>query len=147
MRRPVLLFAAALLVLAACSSGDDSTDGTTAAGGESTTSTAEGTPDTVDTGDLPRFDTVAEIGDTLGCSLEYDGITDADREYSTCVFEEEQALIYVYTDPTFVDQVVATGPPALAYGQNWTVEVETPETAQLVADALNGAVAAPAPAD
>ena len=94
-----------------------------------------------DPADLPSYDTVADIGADLSCQLEYDGIVDADREYSTCVFEGEQALIYIYTDPTFVSDIVAAGAPALAYGANWTVEVETAPVAENVAAATGGAVA------
>ena len=84
---------------------------------------------------------MADIGADLGCELEYDGIVDADREYSTCVFEGEQALIYIYTDTTFVGDIVDAGAPALAYGANWTVEVETAPVAESVAAATGGAVA------
>ena len=143
MKRLALLLAAAALVLAACSSdGGDDTSSSTTAGGDTTETTASG-PDSgaTDPADLPSYDTVADIGADLSCQLEYDGIVDADREYSTCVFEGEQALIYIYTDPTFVSDIVAAGAPALAYGANWTVEVETAPVAENVAAATGGAVA------
>ena len=146
MKRLALLLAAAVLVLAACSSdgGDDHASDTTS-GGDTATTVAGGTTDTggdaVDTADLPSFEDVAEIGAALGCELEYDGIVDADREYSTCVFEGEQALIYIYTDPAVVADVAAAGAPALVYGANWTIEVETAPVAEAAAGATGGAVA------
>ena len=143
MKRLALLLAATALVLAACGSdgGDDASSSTTA-GGDTTETTATGSDSgATDPADLPSYDNVAEVGADLGCELEYDGIVDADREYSTCVFEGEQALIYIYTDPTFVSDIVAAGAPALAYGANWTVEVETAPVAESVAGATGGAVA------
>lgn len=144
MKRLALLLAAALLVLAACGSdgGDDDTSSTTA-GGDTATTATEGTTggDAVDLEGLPSYDAVAAVGEDLGCELEYDGIVDADREYSTCVFEGEQALIYIYTDPAVVADVAAAGAPALVYGANWTIEVETPAVAQAAADATGGVVA------
>lgn len=142
MKRLALLLAAAALVLAACSSdGGDDSSSTTTAGGDTTETTAAGDSGATDPADLPSYDTVADIGADLPCELEYDGIVDAEREYSTCVFEGEQALIYIYTDPTFVDDIVAAGAPALAYGANWTVEVETAPVAESIAGATGGAVA------
>lgn len=142
MRRLALLLAAAALVLAACSSdGGDDTSTTNSAGGDTSATTAATDSGATDPADLPSYDTVADIGADLNCQLEYDGIVDADREYSTCVFEDEQALIYIYTDPTVVNDIVAAGAPALAYGANWTVEVETAPVAENVAAATGGAVA------
>ena len=145
MRRLVILFAVATMALAGCSSedgGESGSDTTAAADGSATT--ADGGSDDTASSDLPEYEAVADIGADLDCELEYDGIVDADREYSTCVFEGEQALIYIYNDPTFVDDIVAAGAPALAYCANWTVEVETAPVAQSVADATGGAVADPA---
>ena len=145
MKRLALLLAATALILAACSSdgGDDDSSTTTAGGDTPATTEAGDTGDTgaVDPSTLPSYETVADIGADLGCELEYDGIVDADREYSTCVFEGEQALIYIYTDTTFVGDIVDAGAPALAYGANWTVEVETAPVAESVAAATGGAVA------
>ena len=145
MKRLALLLAATALVLAACSSdgGDDDTADTTVADGTTATTEAgqAGDAGAVDPSTLPSYESVAEIGADLACDLEYDGIVDADREYSTCVFEGEQALIYIYTDPTFVGDIVEAGAPALAYGANWTVEVETAPVAESVAGATGGAVA------
>ncbi len=146
MKRLALLLAAAALVLAACTSdgGDDTSSSTTAGGGDTSETTATGDSGgsgATDPSTLPSYENVAEIGADLGCELEYDGIVDADREYSTCVFEAEQALIYIYTDTTFVGDIVDAGAPALAYGANWTVEVETAPVAESVASATGGAVA------
>ncbi len=146
MKRLALLLAAAALVLAACSSdgGDDNASDTTSGGDTAATvtgDTADTGDDAVDTADLPSFDDVAAIGTALGCELEYDGIVDADREYSTCVFEGEQALIYIYTDPAVVADVAAAGAPALVYGANWTIEVETAPVAEAAAEATGGEVA------
>lgn len=144
MRRLVILLAAGALVLGACMSDSDSGSDTTAAsdsGGdvtEATTASGEANPDL---SDLPTYESVADIGADLGCQLEYDGIVDAEREYSTCVFEGEQALIYIYTDPTVVGDIANAGAPALAYGANWTIEVVTQPVAEAAAAATGGAVA------
>ncbi len=145
MKRLAVLLAAALLVLAACGSdGGDDTSSTTA-GGDTATTATEGTDGgAVDLEGLPSYEHVDAVGADLGCELEYDGIVDADREYSTCVFEREQALIYIYTDASVVADVAAAGAPALVYGANWTIEVETPAVAQAAADATGGVVAPPA---
>ncbi len=144
MRRLAILLAAAALLLGACGSSDDtSSDTTSPAGGDTATTAAgdaEGNPDLAD---LPTYDSVAEIGADLQCDLEYDGIVDSEREYSTCVFEGEQALIYIYTDPTVVGDIADAGAPALAYGANWTIEVETQPVAESAAAATGGAVADP----
>lgn len=143
MKRLALLLAAAALVLAACTSdgGDDDASSTTA-GGDTATTATEGTDGaTVDPAELPSYDHVDAIGEALECDLEYDGIVDADREYSTCVFEGEQALIYIYTDPSVVADVAAAGAPALVYGANWTIEVETPAVAEAAAEATGGEIA------
>ena len=144
MKRLALLLAAAALVLAACSSdgGDDNASSTTA-GGDTATTATDGTDagGTVDPSELPSYEHVDAIGDDLECDLEYDGIVDADREYSTCVFEGEQALIYIYTDPAVVADVAAAGAPALVYGANWTVELETPAVAEAAAEATGGEIA------
>lgn len=144
MRRLLLLLAAGLLVLAACTSSDDSANDTTTtqAGGDTTETTATGdTGTTADTTDLPSFDTVTDIGDALSCDLDYAGIEDEQSTFSTCVFQDEQALIYVYKDPSTVSDVVALGATGLVYGANWTIQVETDATAQAAADATDGAVA------
>ena len=147
MRRLAILLAAATLVLAACGSGDDNSSDTTAGGGDTTTSagdtgTTSGTGSTVDTEGLPSYDSVAEIGADLQCDLTYDGLEDDQGEFSTCVVSDEQALIYVYNDPTFAADVAATGTPGLVYGANWTIQVDTPAVAQTIADATGGALAA-----
>jgi hypothetical protein len=142
MRRLAILLAAAALLLVACGSGDDDSSDTTVAGGDTAT-TAEDSSGSTEPADLPAYDTVAEIGADLSCDLEYDGIVDAEREYSTCVFEGEQALIYIYTDPTVITDIANAGAPALAYGANWTVEVATQPVAESVAAATGGAVADP----
>ena len=146
MKRLALLLAAVALVLAARSSdGDDATSETTTAGGETSATTASADDGgSIDTEGLPSFDDVAAIGAALGCELEYDGIVDADREYSTCVYEGEQALIYRYTDPAVVADVAGAGAPALVYGANWTIEVDTAPVAESAASATGGTVAPPA---
>lgn len=138
MRRLAILLAAATLLLAACGSSDDSSSETTAGSGGATSTSAGAT----DTADLPTYDSVAEIGADLQCELTYDGLEDDQGEFSTCVVSNEQALIYVYTDPTFAADVAATATPGLVYGANWTVQVDTPAVAQTVADATGGALAA-----
>lgn len=142
MKRLALLLAAGLLLVgvAACGSGSDDSSSTTTAGdgGSTATTTADGAPDTAN---LPTFDTVTAIGDALGCQLDYEGISDQARTYSTCVFNDEQAFIYVYNDPSDAAAVAATGDTGLVVGGNWTVQVETDDNAQAVADATGGQVA------
>lgn len=131
-RRPTvaaLLAAAALVVLAGC--GDDAT--TTAAG----------------TGDLSSYDDIDELHEQLvdagiECGLEYEGLRDDGREVSICVIEGEQALLTVWDDPALVAEFAESEAAAggeVAYGENWTVDLDSNETAQLVADALGGTVA------
>ena len=68
---------------------------------------------------------------------------------SVCLAERPRSFVdavdhtgyYIYTDTTFVGDIVDAGAPALAYGANWTVEVETAPVAESVAAATGGAVA------
>jgi len=133
-----------LLLLTGC--GDDDGDG----GGE-TTEAADGS----DRRDLSSYDTVAAMNEDLAaagieCALEYEGLVDdLGNEISQCTITPEggapeQAILHVYEDLAVLDALVAPEgappPPGVAYGANWAIEAGTPETAQILADALGGAV-------
>src|SRR5690348_17304356 len=126
MRRLALLLAALALVLgaAACTSDDDDSgsNGTTAT--TAATDGGGGSPGA----DASSYDDVAAMRDALvdagiTCDLDYEGLTDQDREVSQCVINGEQAVISVWFDTDLRDQVVeavqqAPG-AALATGANW----------------------------
>lgn len=123
-RNAILLLAAVLLgsVTAAC--GDD--DG------------AADQPDRYrDVGALAaRLDGIAE-----GCTLEYEGLVDDQREVSVCTLDGEVAELSVWTDlsalEALVDDAKSSGDP-LVSGPNWTVDVVDPDLASRVADATGG---------
>jgi len=134
----------ALLLLGGCGDDDDAGNG----GGDTTAAPADG-GETADRSELSSFDTVTAMNEELtaagiGCTLEYEGLRDAQREISQCTIEGEQAILTVWLDEEVFDAFLAPeeGPPpvAVAYGANWTVELATPENAQTVADALGGAI-------
>ena len=132
--------AIALLLLGAACGGDDG-----GGGGDDTS------PDTTEEqgADLSSFETVADLNASLSdagiqCSLEYEGLRDEDKEISQCTIEGSQAFLTIWYDTAFVQEIVAPegaeAPAAVAYGENWTVELTppTPETAAAIADAAGG---------
>ena len=135
MKARLATVAIALLLLgAAC--GDDG-------GGED--SGDDTSPDTSEAqADLSSYDTVADLKDALSaegieCTLEYEGLVDEDKEISQCTIEGSQAFLTIWFDTAFVQEIVAPEgvepPTAVAYGENWTVELTppTPETASTYA--------------
>lgn len=126
LRRLPLLAAVLALPLIAC--GDDGGDD----GPESGSS----------------YDTVAAMAEDLTdagltCTLEYEGLRDDQREVSLCTLQDELAELSVWSDPadaaSTADRADEDGNP-LAAGANWTVDVETVDTATAVAEALDGTV-------
>jgi hypothetical protein len=128
VRRSSRLVAAALLavLLAACGGDDDS-------GGDGD-------------GDLSSYVTVAQMAADLEqagltCTLEYEGLVDDEREVSLCAVNGEYTELSVWTDPTAAADAADAadeGADPLAAGANWTVDIDTAETAEAVADALGG---------
>lgn len=117
----ILLAAVLLVALASC--GDD--DGAAAA---------------------PRHDDVASLAEELdgvdgGCDLEYEGLTDAQREVSVCTIGGDIAELSVWTDPEAHDAAVSAArerDQPLVTGPNWTISVGDRELAQEIADATGG---------
>lgn len=94
------------------------------------------------------YGSVAELaedltGAGLACTLEYEGLRDDRREVSLCTLEGELAELSVWDDPADAaanaDQADEDGNP-LAAGSNWTIDVQSSDTAGAVADALDGTV-------
>jgi hypothetical protein len=130
-----------LLLLAACTSDDDGDEGT------DTTAAEDGTADSdVDLSALPAYENITAMNTDLAaagitCTLEYEGLVDdTGKEVSLCTIDGQQAQLTRYPDSTTVEALVSTDTPigAIAYGQNWTVQVDTPATAEAIATALGG---------
>jgi hypothetical protein len=129
--------AIALLTLSAC--GGDDADSTTDADGT--------TPTSETAADLSSYDTVSDLNDALGaggveCELEYEGLTDEVRELSQCTIDGNQAILTIWYDDGLMNDFIApegAEPPlAVAYGEDWTVELTDPATAATVAEAAGG---------
>jgi ABC-type glycerol-3-phosphate transport system substrate-binding protein len=129
--------AIALLTLSAC--GGDDGGGTTDPDGTTATSAAGA--------DLSSYDTVSDLNDALGaggveCELEYEGLTDEIRELSQCTIDGGQAILTIWYDDGLMNDFIApegADPPvAVAYGEDWTVELTDPATAATVAEAAGG---------
>lgn len=119
MRRLLLTLAALTIIVAAC--GGDDAEG----GGGST------------------FETVTALNAELAaadidCALEYEGLKDADKEISTCVIDGEQATLNIWFNDDLRRAIIDASGNTVAYGDNWTVQVATPETATRLAEALDG---------
>ena len=127
MRRLLVVLAAVVLIGSAC--GDDGSGTASSGGGASS--------------DGSSYETITALNDDLAaagitCELEYEGLTDADREISQCVINDEQASLNIWFNDGLRQAIIDAAPTTVAYGANWTVEVATPETARELADALNG---------
>ena len=126
----------AIVVLALTSCGGDDDGGSADTGASS-----EGTQVAVE--DLSSYETVADLNaalaaDGIDCTLEYEGLVDEVRELSQCTIEGGQAILTIwYDDGLFTDFVGGT-PAAVAYGENWTVELADPTVVATVADAAGG---------
>jgi hypothetical protein len=152
LRRLLPLAFVPMLLLAACTDGDDD-DGTTAE--EDSTDTEDGAGTDVDVSSLPAYDDITAMNADLAaagitCNLEYEGLVDdTGKEVSLCTIDGQQAQLTRYPDSTTVEALVATDTPigAIAYGQNWTVQIDTPATAEAVATALGGETITAEPTD
>lgn len=119
---------AVVLVVGASACGDDGGDGDGdgASRYESVTNLAE---DLTDAG--------------LTCTLEYEGLRDGAREVSLCTVQDELAELSVWDDPadaaSTAERAEADDDPLVA-GENWTIDVQSAETAAAVAEALGGRV-------
>jgi hypothetical protein len=134
----VVLVVVLTMVGGACSSGDDD-----AGDARGTTTVAGDEP--ADLTSYADIDALHQqlVDQGIACGLEYSGLRDEGREVSICVIVGEQALLTVWDDPNLVTEFAdsdAAGSGDVAHGENWTVDVDSPETAQLVADALGGTV-------
>jgi ABC-type glycerol-3-phosphate transport system substrate-binding protein len=129
--------AIALLVLSACG-GDDSGGSTADDGGTETTAASA---------DLTSYETVSDLNDALAaagvqCELEYEGLVDEIRELSQCTIDGGQAILTIWYDDDLMNEFLAPEgadpPAAVAYGEDWTVELTDPATAATVAEAAGG---------
>ncbi|MBI2705407.1 MAG: hypothetical protein HYX32_08985 [Actinobacteria bacterium] len=104
----------------------------------------------------PSLSTIGTIADLqsklvaggIPCTLEYEGLKQDDKTLSICVIDGEQATLSIWDKPELLQKflqadVGAKG--ATAVGANWTVDVDTPQTAQKIATALNGTVKSATP--
>ncbi len=99
--------------------------------------------------ELSSYETVADLNDALAagsidCTLEYEGLVDEEKEISQCTIEGTQAFLTIWFDEATVTDIVASNPPGVAYGQNWTVELTNGDaaTADAVAEAAGGTATA-----
>lgn len=124
MQRLAVTLAVLTMLLGAC--GDDAGGGS--AGGSDST-----------------YDTVTDLnadlaGADITCDLEYEGLKDDDREISQCVIDGEQATVNIWYNDELRQAIINESGNTAAYGANWTVQVGSVETAQTIADALDGSV-------
>ncbi|MGK2929709.1 MAG: hypothetical protein ACSLFO_09055 [Acidimicrobiales bacterium] len=149
MRRLLLaLLAVTSLVAAGCGDDDDTADtgaGTTGPA-DATTDATTGDEDEDAAGD--RVETVTDLAGQLdgvadGCALEYEGLTDDQREVSICTLGSDIAELSVWTDETALEGMIAdtdgSGDP-LVSGPNWSIDVVDPALADEVAEATGGTV-------
>lgn len=126
--------AIALLALTSCGGDDGGDAADTTGGSETTEAPAE---------DLSSYETVADLNEDLAaggivCTLEYEGLVDEVRELSQCTIEGGQAILTIWYDDTLFSDFLGTDPAAVAYGENWTVELSDPAVATSVAEAAGG---------
>jgi hypothetical protein len=127
--RCAIALAIAVLLLASC--GDDDSGNADEADGDTGGSTYESVADLA-----------TDLDDAgLTCSLEYEGLVDDQREVSLCSVNGEYTELSVWTETSAAASAAAAADEAddpLAAGANWTVDVDTADTAVAVADALDG---------
>jgi len=137
MKTSLATVAIALLTLSACG-GDDSGGSTADDGGTETTQAGV---------DLTSYETVSDLNDALAaggvqCELEYEGLVDEIRELSQCTIDGGQAILTIWYDEDLQNEFLAPEgaepPTAVAYGEDWTVELTDPATAATVAEAAGG---------
>lgn len=130
--------AIALLVLSAC--GGDDTGASSGSGADTGTTVPSGE-------ELSSYETVTDLNDALAaggieCELEYEGLVDEIRELSQCTIDGGQAILTIWYDDALLAEFLAPegaeAPAAVAYGENWTVELTDAGTATTVAEAAGG---------
>lgn len=137
MKASLAIVAVALLALSACSGDDggntDDTDGTT--------------PSTEAETELSSYATISDLNEDLAadgieCALDYEGLVDEVRELSQCTIDGGLAILTIWYDDGLMNEFLAPAgadpPPAVAYGEDWTVELTDPATAATVAEAAGG---------
>lgn len=134
--------AAAALALTACGGGDDDSSPTTVESSGAVT------------GDLPRFDSTADLRDALaGTDRECTQWRDVDEGLASCVLPGDAGIhgVYLREDPTTVAATVFQGEssPAVVIGNNWLFDcgpegLDTDACGD-VADILGGTVVLPEP--
>ncbi len=157
-RRYRLLGAALVLValalpLVACGDPDGSATRSTGAPDVTSTTAGDSVPGSGGTppfsaGELSTFDDLADLAEAITgagqpCTLEYEGLRDAESLVSLCVLGTSQATLRIWDEPQVVEELVASGTASgtTVYGANWTVDVRDPDLARSLATALGGAVA------
>lgn len=137
MKASLATVAIALLTLSAC--GGDDSGGTTDPDSATPTSAAEA--------ELTSYETVSDLNDALAaggiqCELEYEGLVDEIRELSQCTIDGGQAILTIWYDDALLNEFLAPEgaepPAAVAYGEDWTVELTDAATASTVAEAAGG---------
>jgi hypothetical protein len=100
-----------------------------------------------DVGERSTYVGVEELSVALGdagfaCRMHR--LADEVRELGRCAVGREEAVLSVWHDPGVMRLLVDPGggpaPESIAYGNNWTIEVEEEATARAMADALHGTV-------
>lgn len=107
-----------------------------------------GCGDDADSGSGTRVDDVAALAAELdgvaqGCALEYEGLTDDQREVSICTLGGEVVELAVWTDLDALRELRASsegsGDPVVT-GANWSVDLSDADLAEEVAEATGGRV-------
>ena len=131
--------AVALLALSACS-GDD---GGSTEDPDGTTPSTEAEAET----ELSSYATISDLNEDLAvggieCALDYEGLVDEVRELSQCTIDGGLAILTIWYDDGLMNDFLAPEgaepPVAVAYGEDWTVELNDPATAATVAEAAGG---------
>lgn len=124
MRRRLVLSVvatASVLVSAACGGGDDDDA-------------------------APRYDDLASLAAELddveaGCTLEYEGLEDGQRELSVCTMGDAIAELSVWTDADALSALVQSAEESgetIVFGPNWTIGIGDAAIAGQIADATGG---------
>ena len=94
-----------------------------------------------------RTTTISDLNEDLAaggieCELEYEGLADEVRELSQCTIDGGLAILTIWYDDGLMNDFLAPEgaepPVAVAYGEDWTVELTDPATAATVAEAAGG---------
>jgi len=137
VKASLAIVAVALVALSACS-GDD---------GGSTDDTEGTTPSTEAETELSSYATLSDLNEDLAadgieCALDYEGLVDEVRELSQCTIDGGLAILTIWYDDGLMNEFLAPAgadpPVAVAYGEDWTVELTDPATAATVAEAAGG---------